>query len=253
MKKRAAFFVVLFVLCLSVSAQAIELGAGVLYWFPEFTGDLRADTEIVRGTKIDLQDDLGIGDESYPSIQVFAGMGDHHLGVTYTYVDYSGDEKISKEIWYGGTKFVAASRVKTDLEYHMLDLEYRYDLIDFENILAGFSLGPLARVKWLTGDARLESFLGEQEDTFNVLVPMVGAGFHVGIIADMLEARAELAGLGYMGNKFYEGLADISFTPIPLINIHGGYKLIRLDVEDVNDIYANFEFSGPYIGLDFKL
>ncbi|HUU81538.1 MAG TPA: hypothetical protein VMW90_08820, partial [Acidobacteriota bacterium] len=62
-------------------------------------------------------------------------------------------------------------------------------------------------------------------------------------------ARVKAAGIGYSGNIFYEAQADLSLTPIPFVGIHGGYKIMKLDCEDINDVYADIEFKGPYVGL----
>lgn len=46
----------------------------------------------------------------------------------------------------------------------------------------------------------------------------------------------------------YEALADLSWTPFPLLDIHAGYKVIRVHL-DRDDLYLNSEFAGPYVAL----
>lgn len=57
-----------------------------------------------------------------------------------------------------------------------------------------------------------------------------------------------VTGITYSGNYLYEGLADLSLTPFPFLDLHGGYKVIRLHL-DRNDFYLNSEFTGPYVAL----
>jgi hypothetical protein len=52
-----------------------------------------------------------------------------------------------------------------------------------------------------------------------------GVGKHH-LIANILEARAQVTGMGYSGNSVIEALADISATPFPFVDIHSGYKYI---------------------------
>ena len=241
--------VFVFLLGFVVSAQAFEIGARGYYWWPEFSGDIRVDKDGVTGTNINVEDELGVGDESYPSVEVFAGIGKHHISLMYTKADYSGEKNLSRTIDFMGKTYTAGTFVQSDLEFTMLDLEYQYDLLDLENVLAGFSLGVIGKIKYLEGEARLRGGGYDESETFRAPIPMVGLGVHVGILADILEVRAKATGIGYSGNKFYEGLADVSLTPFPFLDIHGGYRIIKLEVDDISDVYSDIEFKGPYAGL----
>jgi hypothetical protein len=130
----------------------------------------------------------------------------------------------------------------------MIDAEYQYDIIDLENILAGFSIGVIGKVKWVDGEVEIKSAIETAKETFTAPIPMVGAGVHVGLIADLLEARVKATGIGYSGNTLYDVMGDISFTPFPLVDIHGGYRIIHLDV-DVDDVELKYDMSGPYAAV----
>ncbi|MBW2600177.1 MAG: hypothetical protein JRC60_08980 [Deltaproteobacteria bacterium] len=243
--------VFIFLLICSASVQAFEVGARGYWWWPEISGDFRVDKNGVVGTNINAENDLGIGDESYPSVEAFAGIGRHHLSLMYTKADYSGEKDLGKTIYFMGKEYTGTTFVQSDLEFTMLDLEYQYDVVDMENILAGLSVGIIGKVKYIDGEASLKaSDLGfnERED-FMAPVPMVGLAVHVGVLADILEARVKGAGIGYSGNTFYEGLAEVSLTPFPFLDIHGGYRIMKLDVDNISDVYADIEFKGPYVGL----
>jgi len=78
---------------------------------------------------------------------------------------------------------------------------------------------------------------------------MVGAGAHIGILANLLEARAKISGGGYSGdNLIYETLLELSLTPFPFLDIHGGYRYMKLKI-DRSSIFVDSNFSGPYLGL----
>jgi hypothetical protein len=255
MKKRMLLegtAILFLVLAVFVSqGRALEVGARGYYWFPHFYGSLRADADGVEGTKIDLGAELGIEDRNLPFFEVFAGLGKHHLSFMYTRLNYADSVNLTDSITFLGTTYHAGDLLDTDVNIQMLDFEYQYDLINLENLLAGFSIGVIGKVKYIAGEARLSDLTRgyHESKSFGIPVPMVGAGVHVGLLLNILEARAKIAGIGFSGNWFYEGLADVSWTPFPFLDIHGGYRIIKLDIEDVNDVYADFEFSGPYAGL----
>lgn len=229
------------------AAYALEIGARAYYWFPTFKSDLRAGG---GGTEVNVKDVLGVGYEYHPSIEAFAGIGKHHLSIMYTPVDYSGSTTLSQKVVFRSKNYTVGTPVDTNLKFMMLDLEYQIDIINMENLLAGFSLGAIGKIKYLDGEAKLNApSLGYNEkETFQIPIPMVGLGAHIGILANILEARAKLTGIGYSGNVIYEGMADVSWTPFPLIDLHGGYRIIKIDVDE-SGIYLNSEFSGPYAAV----
>jgi outer membrane protein len=243
--------VVVVVMAFSVPVSAFEVGVIGYYEFPEFSGTLRVDQGGVAGTELDAEDDLGMSNESYPSVEAFFGVGSHHVRVKYTQADYSGENTIQRNITYNGQAYASGTFVESELNFTMIDVEYQYDLIDLENILAGFSVGLVGKVKYIDGETRLRATgagLDEQE-TFSAPIPMVGASLHVGLLADILEARAKVAGMAYSDSTFYEGMAEVTLTPFPFLDIHGGYRYMKLDLDDFSDVYADVEFKGPYAGI----
>ncbi len=69
------------VIGMAMPAQAFEIGIRGYYWLPGLSGDVKADTSVLPGTKLDLKSDLGFDEESYPAVEAFAGLGDHHLSL----------------------------------------------------------------------------------------------------------------------------------------------------------------------------
>ncbi len=232
----------------AVQAGAFELGARVAYWYPALSGDVRLD-DGVRGDRVSWTDDLGVDDEGIFFGDAWVWLGDHQLILSAARVEYSGSKNLGG-VTFGGKTF--SGDTDASLEYTSIDLAYRYDLIDLENILAGFSLGPIVQVKYLDGEARLEGGGQEASQSFQVPVPMVGAGLHVGILADMLEVRIRGAGMGFRGNVIWEALGEVSFNPLPFVEIVGGYRHFSLDVDE-DDLVLDYTQSGPYVGLGLKL
>jgi hypothetical protein len=133
----------------------------------------------------------------------------------------------------------------------MIDFHYQYDFLDLENILAGFSLGGVLQVKYLDGEVSLKTTTGaiiDEEEDFTLPIPMLGLNVHIGILADILEARVRGTFIGYSGNTIYEVMGDISWTPFPFIDIHGGYKTFVIDIDE-DDVILDYDMSGPYVAL----
>lgn len=227
---------------------AFEIGARALYWFPTLTADIRVDSDGRTGTTLNLKDKLDIRDESFPTFEVFVGGGRHNLSLAYTPLQYSGSTMLTAPITFDGKTFT--SDVDTELKIRMLDLEYRYTFLDMENILAGFSFSAIGRIKYIEGEAKMNAPATNIAAGYNgrAPIPMVGLGTHIGLLARILELRANVTGVTYSGNYLYEALADLSLTPFPFLDIHAGYKVIRLKI-DRDDLFVDSQFAGPYVGL----
>jgi outer membrane protein len=245
-----ACLIVLTLMATALPARGFEAGVRGSYWFPSLDGDIRYDSNSLSGTKLDLKDDLGFDDEYYPFGEVFVGLGDHHLSFSFYRADYDGKETLNQDINFGGETFPAGDRIKSSLDYDVYDLTYQYDVLDLENVLAGFSLGLVGRVKVFDFEAKIRSETtgqSEKED-YTVPVPMLGLNFHLGILADILEARILATGMGYWDGYMVDGQAELSFTPIPYVDIHAGYRTFFVNV-DTNDLELDYNTSGLSAGL----
>jgi len=229
-------------------AGAFELGAKGYYWMPSLGGDVRLDEGSILGTKIDFEDDLDIEDEDYAVGEVFCGIGRHHLSLSFYGADYEGSARLSQAIVFGGTTFNLDETVEADLEYDVIDVMYRYDLLDLENVLAGFSIGVVGRVEYIDGTVEIKSDTLTEKEDFSAPIPMVGLNFHVGLLADWIEARVLATGIVYSGNTLFDGMAELSITPLPFVDFHGGYRMFKIDA-DYDDIELNYDTSGPYVAL----
>jgi hypothetical protein len=206
------------------------------------------DSGGVQGTEFSLKDSFDISNKWIPSVEAFAGFGRHHFSLMYTGVKYSGTASSLPAVTFGGKTY--SGNVSGDLNFTMLDADYQIDLINLKNVLAGFSIGAIGKVKYFEGETKLSSVSqGETTQTFRLPIPMVGVGANVGILANLLEARVKATGMGYSGNYAYEGLADISITPFPFVGLHGGYRVLGVKVDNVSDVTANFRFQGPFVAL----
>lgn len=239
---------VVMVIAFSNTASAFEIGARGYYWFPTLTSNMKVDSSGKPGTEFNVKDDLSMGAKAYPSIEVFAGLGRQHVSLMYTQADYSGGTTLSNPISFNGTTFAKGAAVDSSLTIRMLDVAYKFDIIDTGNILAGFSISAIGKIKYIEADASLSGIAGHTSNNLKLPIPMIGAAAHIGILANILEARAEVTGIAYSGNSLYEALADLSLTPFPFLDIHAGYKIIAIRV-DHNDTFFNGQIAGPYAAL----
>ena len=236
------------VLLLPVSSLAFEIGARGYYWFPTLDGTVKVDEASIIGTTIDFDKDLGIEDENYPSVEVFVEGGNHHLYFIHTEIDYSGRNMLTREIKFGGKTYPVSALVTSSIQYKMMDLLYQYDFLNLENVLGGFSLGGVFQVKYLDGKVGLKTTGIDEEEGFTIPIPMIGLNLHMGILAQILQVRLRGTAVSYSESTIYELMGDISWTPFPLVDIHGGYRTFVIDIDE-DDLTFDYDMSGPYVAL----
>ncbi len=236
------------VLLLPVSSLAFEIGARGYYWFPTLDGTVKVDEASIIGTTVDFDEDLGIEDENYPSVEVFVGGGNHHLYFIHTEIDYSGRKMLTREIIFEGKTYPVSALVTSSIQYKMMDLLYQYDFLNLENVLGGFSLGGVFQVKYLDGKVGLKTTGIDEEEDFTIPIPMIGLNLHMGILAQILQVRLRGTAISYSESTIYELMGDISWTPFPLVDIHGGYRTFVIDIDE-DDFTFDYDMSGPYVAL----
>jgi hypothetical protein len=252
--KTALFSSLALFFCFARPVGAFEIGARGIYWLPTFKADIKVDDSGRVGDRLDLTSMLGVEDDKpFPSVEVFVSHGRHLLTLAYTAMDYSGSAILTQQIVFNGQTFGVGARVDTSLNLKMFDVQYQYTFLDFENALAGLSFNLIGQIKYIDTEAKIVEpiFKTGTDATLRSPLPMVGVGTHIGILRDLLEARAKVTGIAYSGNYLYEVLADLSLTPFPFMDIHAGYKALRLKIDE-SDVFLDTEFAGPFIGLTVK-
>jgi hypothetical protein len=243
---------VAFSLMVIAQANAFELGARAYVWFPTLKkSHIQTITEGTQDSDINAKDMLGIGDKATFSVEAYGGVGKNHVILMFTPFGYSADALLADNLKYNGKTIFKGDDVHSDLGYSMFDLEYQRDLINMENILAGFSVRGVVQVKYSTGSFKLNSGATgfDEKDSFNSVIPMIGISAHIGLLANLLELRAQATGGGYNSDNYsYEALATLSLTPFPFFNINASYKLVQLKM-DVNNYKMDTLYTGPYFGL----
>src|SRR5512136_422681 len=85
---------VILLVTFSHAVYALEIGARAYYWSSTFKTDTKVDGASSMGTDLNLKNDVGVGHEYYPSVEIYGGLGKHHLSLIYTQADYSGSNTL---------------------------------------------------------------------------------------------------------------------------------------------------------------
>jgi len=215
---------------------------------PTFTGDTRKGSE--DADFIDFDDDLGFQDE-----RIFDARGIIQFGrgkkfrVSYTPLDYQGDQDAPKTFTYGSTRYERFTRVRSSVRggYYSADIQW-----DFVERPWGF-LGLIVGAKAIDVDATVVDVADNvrEVDTYRVPIPVAGIAGRA--YSQKFSLEAEISGLsvGARGHM-YDANGTARYHVSDRLALQGGYRLLRLTGKDEND-ELNLRFAGWQFGIELSL
>lgn len=230
-------------------------------WSPSPGGAIRASDLGSAGDLIDLEGDLGLGEEE--SLWVYAVESDLGLGtVEATSIDFSsaGSNLLTGTLDFGGEIFEAGT-ISSDLNVELTTIRNKGALL---------GMGPVG-LKYIWGadhlvlDSTLTGLVGGAEtsvtESLDEWVPTFGLGASVGIPVGGdwgLELDAEVAGLWisygdidgtYQGTTLRAGLRQGSGI---LIGV--GHRSLIVDIQDDGSgTSVDFDLGGTYLFLEWAI
>ncbi|MGA6993520.1 MAG: hypothetical protein WBX50_06460 [Candidatus Deferrimicrobiaceae bacterium] len=254
MKRWAFLLPALLLTSLASPASALpgfEAGVRGMYWFPDLSGAAQTTTAGVPETKFDVKDDLGVGDENFFQGEGFVRLGRVHVRIGYTQIRFEGSKTLTQAIDFNGQTFAVSDNVISRLDVNMLDAEVQVDILRPDLVAVSFYLGLIGKVKYVDGEVELASTLLSEKRDFQAPIPMVGLAAGAGFLNDFLRIDARVSGMAYSGNHIYEADTFASIVPAPFFRLQGGYRYINLKVDE-DDLIADFDLKGPYVGAQLS-
>ena len=206
-----------------------------------------------KGDSIDLEDDFKWEKES----DVFAKLYIEHpvpilpnIKLGYSGFKHSGSGVLTRDIKFANQTYTATAEIDSLFDLDMYDLTLYYEVVD---VGLDFDLG--LNVRYLDGSV---SAVGEggippksinESTSFSLPIPMVYAKARVPIPATNIALQAEGNYISYSGNQFYDFEAGVRYTFALGLGLEGGYKTMKLKLDDVDDLTLDSTFSGAYAKL----
>ncbi len=204
-----------------------------------------------QGDSLDLEDDFKWKKES----DVFAKLYIEHpipllpnIRLGYSSFGHSGSGILSKDIKFANQTYTG--KIDSTFDLDMYDLTLYYEVVD---IGLDFDLG--LNVRYLDGSVSAVGIGGNppkpinESTSFTLPVPMVYAKARVPIPATDIALQVEGNYISYSGNQFYDFEAGVRYSFALGLGLEGGYKTMKLKLDDVDDLTLDSTFSGAYAKL----
>jgi hypothetical protein len=220
------------------------------YWIPQMSGRLRVEQGGL-GTDIDARRDLGMPDTNFPEGRfVYQGAGRSRLTFSYTPIDYSGDQTVSRTLFFNGTQYTLGTRVASELEVKHLELGWAYQFSVRNGV---FKLGPLVEAHGFLMRGKLNATaLGfDQTERLSIGLPTVGLAMDINPTR-YLNIYGEVSGLKVGDYGYFVGSdAGVKIGPFRHVYFTGGYRTFSLHAQDAPD-FARLQLHGAFLGAGFR-
>jgi outer membrane protein len=236
-------------LAASTAAQAELIGieVGIAAWRASPSGWVESEKGSAFG-KVDLESDLHLDDQTagFTWVRLVHPIPLlPNLKVSYTPLKFEGSGQTSRNFSFGGTTIGVNEQVDSELQLNQWDATLFYNLLD--NVVE-LDLG--LNIKVLDGSVRATGQTsGTTNVDFTVPVPMLYLRGGVDLPFTDLYMGVEGSVLALDSHRIADAKASIRYTFAGVIGLEAGYRVIKLKLDDLADISADFEAAGPYLGV----
>jgi len=185
-----------------------------------------------------------------------------NVRISHNTLDTTGATSLTSDFDFGDQTFMQGTNVSTVFDVNYNDFTLYYEL--FDNGLFSFDFGLTARdfngEVSVTGvvqgtdanDNPISQTLVGQE-SLSEIVPMFYASAMVGLPLTGLDLFAQGNFLSIDDHVLYDYQAGISYALIDNmivdVNLTAGYKSVKLELDDLDDLYTDIEFDGVFAGV----
>ena len=175
-----------------------------------------------------------------------------NIKIARTNMDTMGTANIDTQFTFGGNLYLVDANLETTVEMTATDYVLYYELLD--NSLVALDVGISA--KQVEGDFIVVDENGNTgAENFDGFIPMAYGKVQIGLPLTGLGLHAEGSFLSIDDDSFTDYQVALTYNFVETLaldlTIQAGYRSVTLDIEDLDDIYADVEFDGAFVGIEF--
>ncbi|UCE89346.1 MAG: TIGR04219 family outer membrane beta-barrel protein [Pseudomonadota bacterium] len=238
----------LLLLPLSVLADEVRVKVAAGAWNSDPEGTVR-DTRNGTDRDVNVVEELGFTDSTNGQAYVLIEhpipiLPNFRVGATL--LGYDGTGTIKETVTYAGQTFQANERVQSELTLDHYDLLLYWQVLD--NVV-DLDLG--LNIRYYDGQARIESLdnpgvIGEE--SIGLPVPMLYGNLAVSLpLGFWIGADANV--ISYDGSRIGDYTAKFGYSSDYLIGVEAGYRYQQVKLDEVDDVFADLKFKGPFVNL----
>lgn len=173
-----------------------------------------------------------------------------NLKVRHNELVSDGQQSLSQDFSFFGTTFSADNPINYQTDLSHTDYTLYYEL--FDNDLLTFDLGVTA--KRVEGNLEVRSQEFMRASATDGWIPTLYTQLRVGIPATPFTVYGIANALSIDDSKIEDYEAGIEYRVVENLavdlNLQLGYRVFNIELDDLDDVYSNLEYRGPYLGLE---
>jgi outer membrane protein len=176
-----------------------------------------------------------------------------NIKISRTMLDTTGVTTLTTEFEFNDTLYGATTNLNTDFEMIATDFILYYEILD--NDLVSIDVG--INGKYVDGTILVSEANGNRmtSEDFSGVIPMGYAKIELGLPFTGLGLYAEGSFLAIDDNTASDFQAAVTYSFVESLaldmTLQAGYRAMKIELEDVDNLYSNLEFSGVFVGLEF--
>ncbi|MCJ8274614.1 MAG: TIGR04219 family outer membrane beta-barrel protein [Psychrosphaera sp.] len=176
-----------------------------------------------------------------------------NVKIKHNEMETNGDTTLTGTFVFGDDAFSVSSELATTVDLTNTDFILYYEILD--NDLVTIDIGLNAKkVEGVLTVVDKNDATHNATETFTGYVPMLYGNFEIGLPFTGLGIFAEGSLLSVGDHTLYDYEAGIGYTFIDNLaidmTIRLGYRAVKLELQDLDDVDTNLEFDGVFIGLE---
>jgi len=162
----------------------------------------------------------------------------------------NGGANLTSSFSFGGETFGVNETLNTTLDFTNNDATLYWELLD--NDIVAFDFGLTA--KNIKGDFLVDDGTEFSSEEVSVWIPMAYAAVKVRIPFAGIYAYGDVNAISYDGSSIHDYEVGVGYDLIDNLAVDvaltAGYREVVIELDDVDDINADLEFSGFFAGLE---
>ena len=175
-----------------------------------------------------------------------------NIKIASTTLDTAGSTTINSSFEFGGKTYDTSGQLNTTFDTSYVDYTLYYEV--FDNDLLTFDFGLTARDL----DTKI-NLTGEFEGTATTsslnasgFIPLLYVNTIIGLPFTGFNVFAEANFISYDDNSFYDYQVGVSYEVLDNLavdlNLTLGYRAVKLELNDIDNLYSNLTFDGVFAG-----
>ena len=220
------------------------------YWLAQLDNTMRVDTGELKGTELDLVDDLGLDrQKGVPSAEMTIKFYDRHkIRADYFRLSYSAAKVVEEDFIFNGVTYPARSHVNTSLDIQSARIGYEYDL--YRGVGGYFAMRMSANFISAKADLVTNSTLSNRA-SLSFVAPRMGMAGRWNINR-WLSWTADVSGVGYDKSYLFDGATYFDINPTRRVGFTVGWRSIVVNIE-IDEKKADVQWNGVYGGVCLRL